>query len=135
LRNTKEHNHSPDATKKDIITAVHNLKRKARETNDTPAQIIQIETNVVSSLNQPSLPNNHALRQIIKVVRKKDILIQPTSIDNIDVLLLLRTINGQIFLEKDASFDNERILLFTTKSNVEHLKKVHNRSWTVLWYF
>jgi hypothetical protein len=31
LRNTKEHNHSPDATRKDIITAVYNLKRKARE--------------------------------------------------------------------------------------------------------
>lgn len=49
LRNTKEHNHSPDATRKDFITAVHNLKRKTRETNNTPAQIIQVETNTVSS--------------------------------------------------------------------------------------
>lgn len=99
------------------------MKRKARETYDTPAQIIQVETNAVSSISQPSLPNNHALRQIIKRVRRKDIPIQPTSIDNIDVLLPLRTINGHIFLAKDATFDNERILLFTTKSNVEHLKK------------
>ncbi|KAL4126660.1 hypothetical protein QTP88_010869 [Uroleucon formosanum] len=99
LRNTKEHNHSPDFTRKDIMTAVHNLKRKAHETNDTPAQIIKIETNVVSSLNVP---------------------------------LPLKTINEQIFLAKDTSLDNKRKLLFTTKSNVEHLKKVHIGSWTVL---
>lgn len=59
----------------------------------------------------------------IKRVRRKDIPIQPTSIDNIDVPLPLRTINGQIFLAKEVSFDNERILLFTTKSNIEQLKK------------
>ncbi|KAL4091673.1 hypothetical protein QTP88_026326 [Uroleucon formosanum] len=110
LRSTKEHNHSPNATRKDIITAVHNLKRKACETNDTPAQIIQVETNAVPNISQPSLPNNHALRQIIKRVCRKDIPIQPTSIGPIGVLLHLRTINGHIFLSKDASFDNERIL-------------------------
>lgn len=37
LRSTKEHNHSPDATGKYIVTAVHNFKRKACET--TPARI------------------------------------------------------------------------------------------------
>ncbi|KAL4126688.1 hypothetical protein QTP88_010897 [Uroleucon formosanum] len=121
LRNTKEHNHSPDFTRKDIMTAVHNLKRKAHETNDTPAQIIKIETNVVSSLSQAYL-----------TVRRKDIPIQRTSIDNIDVPLPLKTINEQIFLAKDTSLDNKRKLLFTTKSNVEHLKKVHIGSWTVL---
>lgn len=35
----------------------------------------------------------------------------------------LRTINGYIFLIKDVSFNHELILEFTTKSNVEHLKK------------
>jgi len=69
------------------------LKQKARETNDTPAQIIQVKTNAVSSLSQPSLPNNHALCHIIKRVRRKDIPIQPTSIENIDVPLPLRTID------------------------------------------
>jgi hypothetical protein len=76
-----------------------------------------------SKLSQPSMPNNHALRQIIKRVRKKDIPIQPTYIDNINVPLPLRTINGQIFLVKYASFYNKQILLFTTKSNVENLRK------------
>lgn len=123
LQNTKEHNVSPDANRKDIIMTAHNFKRKACETNDTPAQIIQVETNAVSSLNQFLLPNNHALRQIMKRVCRKDIPNQSTSIDNIDVPLPLRTINGQIFLVKDASFDNEQILLCITKSNVEHLKK------------
>lgn len=75
LRNTKEHNHSSDATRKDIITAVHNLKRKAYETNDTPTQIIQVGTNAISILSQPLLPDNHALRQIIKKVCRKDISI------------------------------------------------------------
>jgi len=50
LRNSKEHNHSPNTTRKDIITAVYNLKRKACETNNTRVQILQVETNAVSSI-------------------------------------------------------------------------------------
>lgn len=39
-----------------IITAIRGLKQKTCAISDTPIQIIQIETNAVSNISQPSFP-------------------------------------------------------------------------------
>ena len=88
-----------------------------------PAQIIQDETNAVPSPSQPAMPSRDALRQIIKRARKQDMPTQPTSLENIDVPLALRNIDNEVFLVKDSAFNDERILLFTTSSNVALLKE------------
>ena len=126
LRCTKEHNHAPEASRKDVAVARDNIKRKAHETRNMPAQIIQDETNAVPGPSQPAMPSRDALRQIIKRARKQDMPTQPTSLENIDVPLALRNIDNEVFLVKDSAFNDERILLFTTSSNVALLKESVN---------
>ena len=72
LRTSKEHNHAPEPAKKDVETARASIKRKAHESRDTPAQIVQDESNNVPGSSQASLPSRRALREVIKRVRKED---------------------------------------------------------------
>jgi len=123
LRSTKEHNHAPEASRKDVSVAVDKLKRKAHDTRDAPAQIIQDETNAVPGPSQSSMPSRHALRQVIKRARKQDMPTQPTNLENIDVPLSLRNIDDEVFLARGSSFNGERVLLFTTTSNVAFLSE------------
>jgi hypothetical protein len=122
LRSTKEHNHAPDATRALVETASAEIKKRARETDSAPAAIIRDVKNSMPEGSQSSLPTRQALSQVVKRVRKQDMPSQPTNLENIDVPLNLRTVGNENFLARDSFFNNERILLFTTVSNLEHLK-------------
>jgi hypothetical protein len=41
LKSTKEHNHSPEATRADVIKTLDIIKKAASNTRDQPVQIIQ----------------------------------------------------------------------------------------------
>jgi len=71
LRTMSEHNHVSDPARKEIITLVENLRRKALETTDSSDELIRIETNVISAATFRSLPSYPALRQIVEKARRK----------------------------------------------------------------
>jgi len=73
--NMTPHNHTTDASRKHIIAIYENLKRNARETNDTPRQIIQMVLNGFPSSVISSLPKYQALSNIISRERKKHIIV------------------------------------------------------------
>lgn len=91
LRSTKDHNHAPDNTRKDVSVAVHNLKRRATDTKESPAQLVQSECNDVPGPSQASLPNKQALLQVVARTRRKNVSAQHNSLENTDVPLDLRT--------------------------------------------
>ena len=58
----------------------------------------------------------------MKRIRQAHQLPEPKTIIDIEVpLVLQKTLNGELFLVKDSTVEEERLLMFTTKSNVEKL--------------
>ncbi|XP_063770714.1 uncharacterized protein LOC134905611 [Pseudophryne corroboree] len=117
-----EHNHAPKPEKTDVAIAKDAIKRRARDTNDSPSQIIQSVTSDMPSTSAPCLPNRESLRQLVKRARREDCPPEPTSLDDIDVPEHLANIDDIKFLGKDSAFHNKRNLLFSTEAN---LKKLH----------
>ena len=71
LQRTTEHSHTPEAFRKYLIPIIKNLRRKARETSDSPSQILLVEFSVLSTSSLQSLPSYQALRHVIMRKRKK----------------------------------------------------------------
>ncbi|XP_075071619.1 uncharacterized protein LOC142160657 [Mixophyes fleayi] len=68
-----EHNHPPRAEKTDVAVAMAEIKERARNTMETPAQIIQHVTSKMPSTSTYYLPNREALRQLVKRVRREHV--------------------------------------------------------------
>uniref|UniRef100_U9SZL2 MULE transposase domain-containing protein n=2 Tax=Rhizophagus irregularis (strain DAOM 181602 / DAOM 197198 / MUCL 43194) TaxID=747089 RepID=U9SZL2_RHIID len=72
----------------------------------------------------PYMPSTIALRARIKRVRRSEMPPQPQTLGEINIPdFLSRTLNGDSFLVKDFMFGEDRILLFTTKANIQHLSQ------------
>ncbi|XP_075070573.1 uncharacterized protein LOC142159778 isoform X2 [Mixophyes fleayi] len=101
LLSHSEHNHPPRAEKTDIAIARSEIKERARNTLETPEQIIKHVTREMSSTSTNYLPNRDALRQVVKRVRREDIPAQPATLPNIQVSSNLTEISGDRLLGKD----------------------------------
>jgi len=74
------------------------------------------------STAHPYMPNRNALRQQIKRVRRENTPSQPQSLEDLTIPDSLRTtIGGELFLIKDSTINDEKLLLFCTKNNVQRL--------------
>ena len=124
LEKSTDHNHSPQASSGDVAKAVARIKRQAQETRDRPVQIIQNNIVNLSEKITPYMPSQNALRMRIKHIRRAEMPPEPQNINEIDIPTSLKTtLNGNLFLIKDLIVDQDRILLFTTKSNIEYLSQ------------
>jgi hypothetical protein len=118
------HDHSPQASGANIAKAIAGIKRRANETREKPVQIIQNNMINISKEICPYMPSRDALRKRITRVRKAEIPPEPQSIAEVNIPESLRiTLNGEPFLVKDHIIDQERILIFTTKNNIQHLSQ------------
>ncbi|CAG8764644.1 3990_t:CDS:1, partial [Funneliformis caledonium] len=63
LVKNSEHNHAAEASRVNVIKKINILKKRAQQSNDQPAQVIQ--TIISNSTNEvyPYLPSHDALRQ------------------------------------------------------------------------
>ncbi|KFD46787.1 hypothetical protein M513_12315 [Trichuris suis] len=115
-----EHNHSPSASRVSVLKAMEALKTQARDTANAPCQIIQACTTSAAAEIAPCLPSANALRCMIRRVRKCHQYVQPRTLAEVHVPEeLQRTLDGD--LAKDAVVSEDRILLFTTRTNVDAL--------------
>lgn len=118
------HNHSSNASSADVSKIIGVVKAQAKNTKDAPCQIIQSCTTTAHPDIVPSLPSKNALRQKIKRIRQAHQLPEPKTIVDIEVPLELQnTLTGELFLVKDSTLEEERLLIFTTKTNVEKLSQ------------
>ena len=70
----------------------------------------------------PYLPQKSALRKKISYARKGIRPAEPQSLDDLEIPEnLCKTLREELFLVRDSTVGDERILLFTTKSNIERL--------------
>ena len=124
LRQASNHNHGAEASRATVLRTVDSLKRRARETDKTPVQIIQTVVTNNPSESHPYLPSNEALRQTIKRIRRFNLPVEPTTLEDLTVPENLRvTINGSEFLVRDSTVGVDRLLLFTTIPNIRYLEQ------------
>ena len=72
----------------------------------------------------PYMPSRSALRKRISRVRKAETPPEPQSIAQVNIPeSLCVTLNGECFLFKEHIIDQERIFIFTTKNNIQHLSQ------------
>ncbi|CAB4377153.1 unnamed protein product [Rhizophagus irregularis] len=124
LKKIGEHNHAPQASSANVAKAIAEIKKKAGETREKPMHIIQNHMINISEDVHPYMPSHNALRKKIIRIRKVEIPPKPQSIDEVNIpASLCVTLNGEHFLVKDHINEHERILMFTTKNNIQYLSQ------------
>ncbi|RWS15961.1 hypothetical protein B4U79_04492 [Dinothrombium tinctorium] len=97
-KSLREHNHAADATRLGVNRAINNLKRKAKESRECPAIVVQ------------GIKNN-----IVKRVRRGDGGTEPESLGGWELPEeLKKTIDGERFLYKDIEIGENRVLMFVS---------------------
>jgi hypothetical protein len=124
LKSSSGHDiHAPQASRPQVIKAVAEIKKRARETREAPTQIIQDNMINIARDVRPHMPSLNALRQAITRVRKTG-LPQPQSASDINIpASLCNTLKGDLFLIKDHKVEQDRLLIFTTSENVRRLSR------------
>jgi len=124
LHNITNHNHAAEANRVNVAKTIKVLKERAQQTNDQPIQIIQ---NVITNSSQeifPYLPSRDALRQSIKRIRRIDSPAEPQSLEDLVIPEnWKKTLSGSDFLVRDSTIGNERVLIFTTSTNINYLSQ------------
>jgi len=77
LQKTTDHNHGAEASRLAVIKAVNTVKKRARETSEPPAQIVQTVTASTSREIHPYLPSCNALCQSVKRLRRSELPAEP----------------------------------------------------------
>ena len=124
LKKFSDHNHAPEASRVSVSQTLNTMKEMAVHTQDQPIQIIQ---NALINMPQDSsyyMPNKEALRKQINRTRNdNNMTLQPQSLQDIDVPDNLRvTMNGDQFLAREIELGNEKLMIFCTTSNLQHLQ-------------
>lgn len=124
LRSTSDHNHAAEASRINVIRSVNTVKERARETSERPAQIIQTVAANSSREIHPYFPSRDALSQTVKRIRRSELPTEPESLDDLVIPEnLTTTFDGSAFLIRDSNLGQNRILIFTTTSNIRYLEQ------------
>ena len=122
LQKFVDHNHSPQASAISVAKTINRIKESAKQNNVAPCQILQTNMSTVNSEILPYLPPKSALRKKISYARKGIRPSEPQSLEDLEIPEnLCKTLREELFLVRDSTVGDERILLFTTKSNIERL--------------
>jgi hypothetical protein len=124
LRKFNDHNHAPQASNAEVAKVIAQIKLQAQESTDQPAQIIHNNITNTSEEIYPYIPSQNALRMKIKRARRANM--PPESLNLVEAHIpdsLCYTLGGDLFLVKDSKIGSDRILLFTTKANIQHLSQ------------
>ncbi|KAF0557220.1 hypothetical protein F8M41_013747 [Gigaspora margarita] len=100
------------------------LSEQARQTSESPAQIIQTAITNNSQNIYPYLSLYNAIQQTIQRVYHLDLPIEPLTLDSFVIPdHMKQTLKGSEFLISDTTVNQSRILIFTTANNIRHLNR------------
>ena len=125
-----DHNHGPDASRRDALAAVQEVRYRASQTQETTRQILAAATTNVNPAAAAKLPSECSLKQTIQCQRNIHNNIDPQPAD-LHVLQFpeqyLSLANGTRFLIHDSGPGDDRIIIFSTAENLVLL--VQSREW------
>ena len=123
VKNVNEHTHPANRGEVESIKVRQAMKKRARETEETPQQII---SNAVAHLNEHAavtMPPVHHIRRDIRRQRKMAGNPIPVPQDRFFDIppIYQETTAGQPFLLHDSGHEENRILVFATNDNIQLL--------------
>ncbi|CAF0921710.1 unnamed protein product [Brachionus calyciflorus] len=133
LKFTKNHNHESIPERKDKLLVIEKTKDKASASNDFPRTILRdtqlsLNEETISLLSKPE-----ALRKMIVRERNKNTLgslvgFNAKTLSEIFITeTQKKTYNNELFYWDDSgSHDKNRVLIFTTKTNLEFLNNYND---------
>ncbi|ODM87032.1 hypothetical protein Ocin01_19650 [Orchesella cincta] len=130
LRTNDEHNHTPDAAKIEVKTVRANIKFAAKTLSDPPQAIVASFTEKISSSAAAKLPALRTLKRSIRYDRVKAHNSHPipTSLTTLQLPVKYQlTTKDENFLLFDSGPSNDRILIFGTMKNLQHME--HSSEW------
>lgn len=123
-----EHWHDSSAALIEVTQIRNELKRRAEETIETPAQIMNTSLYNSTAAAKTQAPNKEAMRKII-MRKRNEVAAAPPNPDLIEELVIpdeYKYINGELFLVGDSLVDDlitgdvqNRIFLFA-RSSIQH---------------
>lgn len=116
------HSHAPDARKKVAAVAMHSLKKAAKESKEKARNLVTEAVKCVDNVVAPTLPSVSQLARTVNRIRQKgNIIPNPRDLSEVKLDDIL-TEKGEKFLLYDNGSDDQRLLIFATKSNLEIMK-------------
>lgn len=125
VRTKDEHNHTPDSAKIEVKNIISKINKAAETTSDHPQVIVASYTEGISESASVQLPAVRSLKRNIRKARNranKSHHIPASLSDLIIPQMYRRTSNGDNFLLFDSGMTNDRILIFGTMQNVQHMQ-------------
>ena len=121
-----EHTHPADATRIQNLKALQEMKNRARDTQETPHQIVTRAVEGMSEECSAILPTISHLKRNLRQCRQRSQNSLPVPQNTQDLVIPLEyknTKNGEQFLLYDSGPINQRILIFGTEKSVSYLEK------------
>lgn len=121
----KEHNHAPDSRVYGKAKFIDDIKFEAETTNLKPREIIPLSNANLDHATLAIAPNTALLRRTIRRARKEtNFKKKPTSLEEFEVTDEFGyTKKNYPFLLDDNHDNNNRIVIFGTKENLQFLSK------------
>lgn len=117
-----EHTHAAEAAEYIVKSTRNEVKTKADSSRTKPCQVIQDSFAELPKNCKPNTPAKPALRKIISRQRRKDLPTEPTDIQSLNIPDSLKsTFSGELFLLKESTVGEHKILIFSTKTNIRLL--------------
>lgn len=116
-----DHAHLPEPEKIIDMNFKNKLRTSAKESMDSPSQIVNRCLKDVATISAPQLPNKSACRMIVQRVRNKGLPKIPQTINEFHVPQYLAKSNGKQFLLGQYTCNNESVVIFGTKANVKRM--------------
>lgn len=121
-----DHHHIIEKSEVEALKVKAKIKKDAAKSSETPINIISKATAVISKTTSAILPQNKSLCRTVQRERFKVLGAVALPEDALKLEMpemYLKTLRGEKFLQFDYVDDYNRILLFTTASNLKILKK------------
>ncbi|KAB0805687.1 hypothetical protein PPYR_02657 [Photinus pyralis] len=130
VRIVTPHNHAAEATRGPVLNILSRVKERARDTEETPQQILATNLQNVHRNIMAKLPRQDAIKRTIRRQRNQQGLPElPTDLEHLNIPLQYRVIEvdglEQQFLKYDSqdTLLPDRILIFATDDNLNMLNR------------
>lgn len=123
ITTTNEHSHAPDATVVGVAKAVDSMKRRAKESAESPRNIIASVCKDMDEATAAAMSSTSAQGRRIKRARIDDFPAMPATRAELIIPERFTRSKNEQFLLYDSGCVDDRILMFATERNLFYLKR------------
>lgn len=126
VKTWKEHNHCGDAAGIEAAELLDTIRSKAETTNDAPHVIISSVSTTCSQAAATKLPSVDSMKRTIRNIRNRNFDGPALPLHRRDIVFTdeyKTACSGELFLQYDSGPEDNRLLIFSTKRNLQLLAR------------